>query len=38
MLFRFTIVVSHLRDDNVALAQRVAMLEYRLRSLGDHES
>lgn len=38
MLFRFSIVVSHLRDDNVALAQRVAMLEYRLRSLGDHES
>jgi hypothetical protein len=37
MLFRFSIVVSHLRDDNVALAQRVAMLEYRLRSLGDHE-
>lgn len=38
MLFRFSMVVSHLRDDNVALAQRVAMLEYRLRSQGDHES
>jgi len=38
MFFRFSIVVSHLRDDNVALAQRVAMLEYRLRSQGDHES
>jgi hypothetical protein len=37
MLFRFTIVISHLRDDNVALAQRVAMLEYRLRSQEDHE-
>src|SRR5215471_14636614 len=37
MFFRFSIVVSHLRDDNVALAQRVAMLEYRLRSLSDHE-
>jgi hypothetical protein len=37
MLFRFSIVISHLRDDNVALAQRVAMLEYRLRSIGDHE-
>src|SRR6476620_3095114 len=32
MFFRFSIVVSHLRDDNVARAQRVAMLEYRLRS------
>jgi len=38
MFFRFSIVVSHLRDDNVALAQRVAMLEYRLRSQADHES
>lgn len=38
MFFRFSIVVSHLRDDNVALAQRVAMLEYRLRSIGEHES
>jgi hypothetical protein len=37
MFFRFSIVVSRLRDDNVALAQRVAMLEYRLRSLADHE-
>jgi len=37
MFFRFSIVVSHLRDDNVALAQRVAMLEYRLRSIGDNE-
>jgi len=38
MFFRFSIVISHLRDDNVALAQRVAMLEYHLRSLKDHES
>jgi len=37
MLFRFSMVVSHLRDDNVALAQRVAMLEYRLRSQENHE-
>ena len=32
MFFRFSIIISHLRDDNVALAQRVAMLEYRVRS------
>jgi hypothetical protein len=42
MFFRFCIVVSHLRDDNVALAQRVAILEYHLRSLtnppANHES
>jgi len=37
MFFRFSIVVSHLRDDNIALAQRVAMLEYHLRSLRGHE-
>ncbi len=33
MFFRFSMIISRLRDDNVALAQRVAMLEYRLRSL-----
>jgi hypothetical protein len=38
MFFRFSVIISHLRDDNVALAQRVALLEYHLRSLQDHES
>src|ERR1039457_3765236 len=28
MFFRFSVIISHLRDDNVALAQRVAILEY----------
>jgi hypothetical protein len=37
MFFRFSIVISHLRDDNVALAQRVAMLEYHLRAIQGHE-
>ena len=32
MFFRFSVIISHLRDDNVALAQRVAMLEFRVRS------
>src|ERR1017187_7954343 len=32
MFFRFSVIISHLRDDNVALTQRVAMLEYRVRS------
>jgi len=27
-----------LRDDNIALAQRVAILEFHVRSLGKHES
>ncbi len=38
MFFRFSIIVSHLRDDNIALAQRVAILEYHIRSLSSHES
>jgi hypothetical protein len=38
MFFRFSIIISHLRDDNVALAQRVAILEYHIQSLRGHES
>ena len=38
MSFRFSVIISHLRDDNIALAQRVAILEYHLRSLGNHEN
>ena len=34
MFFRFSVIISHLRDDNIALAQRVAILEYHIRSLG----
>ncbi len=37
MFFRFSVIVSHLRDDNIALAQRVAILEYHTQSLRDHE-
>jgi len=37
MFFRFSVIVSNLRDDNIALAQRVAILEYHIRSLEDHE-
>lgn len=36
--FRFSVIISRLRDDNIALAQRVAILEYRLESLAKHES
>ena len=38
MFFRFSVIISHLRDDNIALAQRVAILEYHIHSLHDHES
>ena len=37
MFYRFSIIISHLRDDNIALAQRVAILEYHIRSIGAHE-
>lgn len=33
MFFRFSIIISHLRDDNVAMAQRVAILEYHVQDL-----
>jgi hypothetical protein len=36
--FRFSIIISHLRDDNIALAQRVAILEYHLQHHRDHEN
>ena len=37
VFFRFSVIISHLRDDNVALAQRVAILEHRLHGLEAHE-
>jgi len=38
MVFRFSVILSHLRDDNIALAQRVAILEYHVKSSGNHEA
>src|SRR4051812_7054258 len=37
MFFRFSMIISHLRDDNIALAQRVAILEYHLQSMNADE-
>jgi len=34
VFFRFSIIISHLKDTNIALAQRVAILEYRIESLA----
>ncbi len=33
MFFRYSVIVSHLRDDNIALAQRVAILEFHIERL-----
>src|SRR5947209_20038764 len=37
MFYRFSVIISHLRDDNIALAQRVAILEYHIHTLRNHE-
>jgi hypothetical protein len=37
MFFRFSVIISHLRDDNIALAQRLAILEFHLRRTGAPE-
>jgi hypothetical protein len=33
VFYRFSLIISRLKDDNIALAQRVAILEYHLRAL-----
>ncbi|MBI4902586.1 MAG: DUF2304 domain-containing protein [Acidobacteria bacterium] len=32
VFYRFSVMVSHLKDSNIALTQRIAILEYQLRS------
>ena len=43
MFFRYSVIVSHLRDDNIALAQRLSILEFHIGHLRNrmterHES
>lgn len=33
IFYRYSVLLSRLKDDNIALAQKVAMLEYRLESV-----
>ena len=35
--YRFSIVISRLKDANIALAQKVAMLEFRVRALDEEQ-
>jgi hypothetical protein len=35
VLYRFSLIISHLKDSNIALAQRVAILEFRLESFDE---
>src|SRR6266566_1404027 len=32
IFYRFSVIISKLKDDNIALAQKVAILEYHLRA------
>jgi hypothetical protein len=36
MFFRFSVIVSRLKDDNIALAQRVAILEFHIQSIREN--
>jgi hypothetical protein len=36
MFFRFSVIISRLRDDNIALAQRVAILEFHIQSIREN--
>ena len=38
IFFRYSVIVSRLKDDNIALAQRVAILEYRLEAVEKGKS
>jgi hypothetical protein len=37
MFYRFSMIVSSLKDNNIALAQRVAILEYHIEGLRTRE-
>jgi hypothetical protein len=38
IFYRFSVIISKLKDDNIALAQRVAILEYHLQSMREYPS
>jgi hypothetical protein len=35
VLYRFSLIISRLKDSNIALVQRMAILEFRLSSLHE---
>ena len=35
VFFRLSVIISKLKDDNIALAQRLAIVEYHLRNTGE---
>ena len=38
MFFRFSVIISRLKDNNIALAQRLAILEYHVQGLKKNEN
>jgi hypothetical protein len=36
VLYRFSLIISRLKDSNIALTQRLAILEFRLNSFDPH--
>jgi hypothetical protein len=36
VFYRFSVMVSNLKDANIALTQRIAILEYHLRSINEN--
>ena len=38
IFFRFSVIISKLKDDNIALAQKVAILEYHLQAIHERSS
>jgi hypothetical protein len=38
VFYRFSVIISHLKDANIAMAQRVAILEYQIESLHEQQS
>ncbi|MBX5494240.1 MAG: DUF2304 domain-containing protein [Bryobacteraceae bacterium] len=37
VFYRFSVIISELKDANIALAQKVAILEYRIESVPNNE-
>jgi hypothetical protein len=38
VFYRFSMIISGLKDANIAMAQRVAILEYRIDSLNEQQT
>ncbi len=37
VFYRFSLIISHMKDANIAMAQRVAILEYQIEALNEKQ-